>query len=275
MGVTRRRLFLAGALLLAAAPLTAQVVAEPADTAPSPVQSDEAAAINRASVEYGYVHLSGGADPWHLVTGELSRRARTGTLVGRVNFAERFGKTGVQVEADAYPRISERLYGYVNAGYSGAEIFPAWRYGAELYGSLRGGFEASAGFRRLEFDEVDVTLFTGSVSRYVGNWYLSARPFVTADGDESVLSGALLARRYYDRERSFATFTVGAGTTPSESPILADVQRANTVRVGGYGTTALGPRLGLRWALGWEHEELTETVDRTRVNAGIGAEVRF
>lgn len=275
MGVISWRPFLAVVLLLAAAPLAAQVVPEPADTAPRPAPSEEQEAINRARVEYGYVHLSGGADPWHLVTGEVSRRTRAGTLVARVDFAERFGMTGVQVEADAYPRISERLYGYVNVGHSGAEIFPEWRYGAELYGSLPGGFEASAGFRRLEFDEVDVTLYTGSVSRYVGNWYLSARPYVTAGDDESVASGTVLARRYYDRGRSFATLTVGAGTTPSESPVLIDYQRANTVRVGGYGTTALGARLGLRWSLGWEHEELTQTVDRTRVNVGVGAEVRF
>lgn len=275
MGVIRCRLFLAAILLLAAAPLPAQVVPELADTTARPVPSEEPEAINRAWVEYGYVHLSGGADPWHLVTGEVSRRSRAGSLVGRVDFAERFGMTGVQVEAESYPRISERLYGYVNVGHSGAEIFPEWRYGAELYGTLHGGFEASAGFRRLQFDEVDVTLFTGSVSRYVGKWYLSARPFVTVDDDETVTSGALLARRYYDRGRSFATLIAGAGSTPSESPILADYQRANTVRVGGYGTTALRGRLALRWSLGWEHEELTRTVDRTRVNAGVGAEVRF
>lgn len=276
MGVIRRTLrFIAGTLLLASGSLAAQVGPEPAETVPRPVPSDEAPTINRAWVEYGYVQLSGGAHAWHLVTGEASRRTRATTLVGRANFADRFGDTGVQVEADAYPRISERLYGYVNAGYSRAEIFPEWRYGAELYGSLRGGFEASAGFRRLEFEDVDVTLLTGSVSRYVGSWYFSARPYVAPEDDETSVSGTVLARRYYDEGRSYATLIAGAGTAPTESPIRFELQRANTIRAGGYGTTALGPRLGLRWALGWEHEELTQTVDRTRLNAGLGAEVRF
>jgi YaiO family outer membrane protein len=277
MGLIRKTLpTAAGMLVLASSTLAAQVGPERPDTAPRLVAPDEEARpSNRASVEYGYVHLSGGADPWQQVTGELSRRMRPGTLVGRVNLAERFGESGVQVEADAYPRISERVYGYVNAGYSEAEIFPEWRLGAELYGTVARGWEASAGFRRLEFTDESVTLYTGSVGRYQGSWYFSARPFVTPDDGETSVSGTVLARRYYGDGRSFATLVAGAGTAPTEAPIQFELQRANTLRLGAYGTAALRRRLGLRWSLGWEKEELTEATDRTRINAGIGAEVAF
>lgn len=275
MGVIGRGVKLAGALLLAAVPLAAQVGHEPGDTAPRPAAPVQEAATNRASVEYGYVHLTGGADPWHQVAAELSRKTRPLTLVARANFAQRFGESGVQLEADAWPRISERLYGYLNAGWSGAEIFPEWRYGAELYGNAGGGWEASAGFRRLEFADDGVTLLTGSVGRYVGKWYLSARPYVTPGDDETSVSGTVLARRYSGDGRSFATVVAGAGTAPSEAPIRFELQRASTIRAGAYGTAALRQRLGLRWSLGWEREELTKTSDRTRINAGIGAEVTF
>lgn len=273
MGTIRRTLLTVGGVLGLASSADAQAAPERPDTAPRPAEA--VAPAHRASVEYGYVHLSGGADAWHQVTGELSRKTRPVTLVGRVNLAERFGESGAQVEADAYPRISERLYGYLNAGYSRAEIFPEWRLGAELYGNAGGGWEASAGFRRLEFTEEGVTLLTGSVGRYLGSWYFSARPYVTPGDEETSVSGTVLARRYYGDGRSFATLVAGAGTAPTEAPIQFELQRANTVRLAAYGTAALRRRLGLRWSLGWEKEELTEATDRTRINAGIGAEVAF
>ena len=184
-------------------------------------------------------------------------------------------RAGAQGEIDAYPRISERVYAYANLGVSGSDIFPRLRYGGELYGNFARGIEASGGFRRLEFDDEGVTLWTGSVGKYAGNYYASARPFVTRRDGETAVSGTLLVRRYFSGPRSFATLVVGAGSAPSEAPLAFELRRADSQRVGVYGTTPLRGPLAVRWSAGWEREELTSVDTRTRISTGIGAELRF
>ncbi|HYW08866.1 MAG TPA: YaiO family outer membrane beta-barrel protein [Longimicrobium sp.] len=254
--------------LFAAVPLAAQTpAAAPPAAAAVPVRA--------VAAEYSYVHLDGGADPWHLGTVELSRRSPAVALVARASLAERFGQRGAQGEIDAYPRISERVYAYANVGVSGSDLFPRLRYGGELYGNFARGIEASGGFRRLEFDDEGVTLWTGSVGKYAGNYYASARPFVTRRNGATAVSGTLLARRYFSGPRSFATLVVGAGSAPSEAPLAFELRRTDSQRVGVYGTTPLRGPLAVRWSAGWEREELTAADTRTRISTGIGAEVRF
>ena len=259
------------AAALFAAALAHTVQAQEAPDARRPVH----ATPYRASIEYGLTTFSGGADPWHSVTGELSRKSAPVTLVGRTTYASRFGETGVQVEADAYPRISERFYAYLNAGYSPSDIFPELRYGAELYGAFGRGGEASLGARRLEFDADAVTIYTGSLGAYVRNYYLSLRPYVTPRDEGTASSATLLVRRYFADEDSHVTFSAGAGTAPSESSLLSELERASSYRAAFYGKLPLRGMLGVRWSAGYEREEITRGDARNRFTAGIGAETRF
>ncbi|HEX2076470.1 MAG TPA: YaiO family outer membrane beta-barrel protein [Longimicrobium sp.] len=246
--------------------------------APEPVELPEPAAQWRASIEYGHVQFVESAtsiDPWHTVSAEIARRGSGATVIGRANWARRFGEDGVQIEMDAYPRISPRFYAYLNAGFSGADIFPDYRLGGELYANTGAGTEASLGIRRLEFGVTGVTIYTGSAGIYRGNWYVSARPFVTPKDEGTSVSGILLVRRYFATAESYATLLVGAGSAPTEAPLEFEVRRADTRRIGAYGRTPLGGRLGLRWSAHYEHEELTRQDDRGRVSVGLGLETRL
>ena len=264
-------------LLLAVSRLGAQTEPVPATEAPTPPDAPSEPRFT-ASAEYGYVYFSDSVErtlPWHLRSAELSAKTGRGTLVARVNQAERFGRSGLQVEADAYPRLTRRLYAYLNAGVSGAEIFPERRLGGELYASLPRAVEASLGARRLEFTQTDVTIYTGSLGKYAGNYYVSARPYVTPRDDGTSVSGTLLVRRYFSSAQSYATLVAGAGRAPTDSPLEFELGRTQSYRLGLYGKTPLRERLGVRWAFGWEHEEITVTRDRFRFNVGVGAEARF
>lgn len=262
--------------LLLAAPAGAQEAGCEAGTACAvPPPAEETATVNRASLEYGITHFDGPTEPWHTVSAELSRKTRAATLVARATVAERFGRRGEQFEVDAYPRISPRFYGYLNAGWSPSEIFPELRLGAELYANAGGGTELSAGARRLEFATQGVTILTGSVGRYAGNYYFSARPYVTPRDEGTSYSGTLLARRYFATADSYATLTVGAGSAPTEGAQEFELDRVSSRRVGVFGRTPLGRGVGVRWSAGYEREELTPAVDRGRVTAGLGLEKRF
>jgi YaiO family outer membrane protein len=264
------------AAILSCRPAAAQETACPVDVGcvRTPEPAAAAAVEWRAGLDYGHVRFGGDLDPWHTTTAEVSRKDPGATLIARLNWAQRFGENGVQVEMDAYPRIARGTYAYLNAGYSEASIFPVARIGAEIYTSPASGTEASIGVRHLEFSSARATIFTGSAGLYRGNYYFSARPYVTPQDDGTSVSGSLLARRYFSSADSYATLVVGAGTAPTESPLEFELGRANTYRVGLYGKTPLGGGLSVRWSTGYEHESLSETTDRDRVSFSLGLDAR-
>lgn len=245
----------------------------------SAAAQEEPETRSRASLVYGRTQfVTSGTSPWNVLTGELSTRGRAGTLVGRASLADRFGRSGYQVEADAYPSLAKGVYGYVNLGYSPSVIFPEWRFGAELFGNLPGAWELSAGFRRLLFEQTNVTLLTGSVGRYAGNYWISARPFVTVGhGDRSTtasLQGSV--RRYFTDARHYVTLAAGAGAAFSEEVVVQELERLRSARVGVDGKQPLGGRaLRLQWSAGFEREQLPQGRARSRLTGAIGLERSF
>ena len=122
---------------------------------PAPVRPQDAAVARRpaaaliAVADVSYVSFSDATVPWRLASVALSRPSSAGTFIVRLNYANRFATDGVPVEADAYPRVNDKSYLYLNAGYRNAAIFPEWRAGGEVFTALPGAWEASAGFRQL------------------------------------------------------------------------------------------------------------------------------
>ena len=111
------------------------------------------AALNKIGISYDYFYFDKQfADPWHLVSLDYSRLTKMGSIIGRINYANRFGKNGVQYEVDAYPHISKTFYAYANFGYSeNVGVFPQWRAGFSLYANLPRSFELELGSRFLYF----------------------------------------------------------------------------------------------------------------------------
>lgn len=76
------------------------------------------------------------------------------------------------------------------------------------------------GYRQLRFDRVPVTLFTGAVGRYVGNYWISFRPYVRAVESSSSASGSVTARRYFADGDHFVGGRIGYGSTPPDQVTL-------------------------------------------------------
>lgn len=168
------------------------------------------------TVSYTYDWFSEVFDPWKKSYIQLSRKTPIGSVIGRVNYADRFGSNGFQPEIDFYPSIANGLYGYLNAGYTGNSLYPGFRFGSELYKRLPGGFETSLGIRYLKFENSDVTIFTGALTKYIGNWYFSARPYVTPSSVGNSRSINLTVRRYLNGPENYITLRGGFGFSPEE-----------------------------------------------------------
>lgn len=229
----------------------------------------------RVAADYVYSHFDRDLEPWHVISTELSVRSPTrGTLLGRATGARRFEQTGVQLEMEAYPRLTPRTYGYLEAGWSPSGIFPRYRLGAELFAMPARAVEVSVGVRRLAFEVRDVTILTGSVGAYSGNYYVVARPFVSSRDDGTSISGTVAVRRYFRDADDYVTVRVGGGRAPGDELTSMELDRLRSLRVRLDGKRPLGG-VHLRWAVGWEAEELPGERERRRVVLGIGAERRF
>ena len=156
-------------------------------------------------------------DPWQITALSYGRKTKMGTVIARLNYAKRFGGTGFQFETDAYPKISENNYAYLNYGFSKGSLFPKNRFGAELYHNFPKAFEGSIGMRYLDFASSRVDIYTATIGKYVGNYWLSLRSFVTPGSDGTSVSGSLQGRRYFSDPENYIGMRIGYGISPDEN----------------------------------------------------------
>jgi YaiO family outer membrane protein len=227
----------------------------------------------RLTGSFTYQRLSA-INPWQEGYLSLSRETPRGTVVGRLNYANRFDAKGYQVEFDAYPTIRQGVYAYVNYGYSDGALFPRHRAALEVFTNPGKGLEFSGGFRYLRFSE-NLWIYTGSAGKYFGNYFVSFRPYITPGGTGTSASGTLMVRRYYSDSDSYIGFSAGAGSAPDDYLSTVDLERLNSWKVGGF--ASLPVRSGLYWSFGagWDAEQLPFDRTRSRFTVSTGLTTRF
>jgi YaiO family outer membrane protein len=170
-------------------------------------------------------------DPWQVWALSYGRKTKLGTVLARVNMAKRFGETGFQYEVDAYPKISENNYGYLNYGFSQSDVFPENRIGAEWYHNFPKAFEGSLGLRTLFFSNSDVTIYTATFGKYISNYWLSLRSFVTPGSGGTSVSGFLQMRRYFSDPENYFGLRLGYGVSPDENQNLVNPDSSSRLKL--------------------------------------------
>lgn len=232
-------------------------------------------AANKFTIGYGYTDADTLSNPWHGVSVSLNRRTPIGSVILRSNWSERFQKRAQQFEIDAYPRLIDGMYAYVNYGYSEDSLYPRHRYAGELYANLPHGIELSAGFRRLEFANSQVTIYTGTVAKYVGSWWISLRPYITPKDVSTSRSYALTVRRYFGDRDSYLGVTSGFGSSPTETISIFDLDRLDSRKVSVAYSKALGPFTIVKFGGGYSWEQLTRGRERNWFSFSANVARRF
>ncbi len=230
---------------------------------------------NSLGIDYSYVTFQGDIDPWQQAALSLGRRTSRGMVFGRLNYANRFATSGLQVEGDAYPVLSKRTYAYLNAGYSRSSIFPEWRVGGELFTSLPRAWEASLGFRQLRFGGPPVTLLTGSAGKYHGNYWYSVRPYLRKASNGYSKSANLTTRRYFADADNYFGARVGYGSTPGDPRDPSELARSNTISMGVHGSRTVRPRTIGTWLFSYDREEPIPDRFRNRWEFMAGAKFLY
>lgn len=183
--------------------------------------------------EYEYESFDDDTEDWKLATFDYAHKfQKFGTVIFRATNADRFGTDGTQYEIDLYPKIRKGLYAYLNVGVSGSDLFPERRYGAQIWKSLPNSWEASIGARYLAFDDA-VTVWTGSIGKYKGNYYYVLMPYVVDDEDGTSATGIVEIRRYFgDDTDNVLKFRAGYGNAPDVDTLLQITTRLDNWTVG-------------------------------------------
>jgi YaiO family outer membrane protein len=178
----------------------------------------DAAKINILSVSYANSSFDKQYDkPWQFASIAYGRNTKLGSVIGRINYANRFGNNGIQGEIDAYPHISKMFYSYLNFGYSDkAGVFPNYRAGFSLYANLPKSFEAEAGLRYLYFTSATY-IYTLYVGKYYKNYLFSARTYMTPSNAGVSQSYTLAARYYFKGVNDYVGLSGSKGLSPDES----------------------------------------------------------
>jgi YaiO family outer membrane protein len=167
----------------------------------------------RGTLTYGFEAFTAGRATWQAWMARVERKTPQGSLALEALHSSRFSLWDDAGALDAYHTLWRRAYGNVRIALApGAQVLPRLDATAEVFQGVGGGWEASAGYRRMSFSGSGVNLWSASLAKYVGNWYVVARG--TAVPQSGKLGGGvgLLVRRYFQSANDFLDVSGGTGS---------------------------------------------------------------
>lgn len=240
----------------------------------------ENSALNKLGINYDYIYFDKQFDdPWHLLSVDYGRQTKIGSIIGRVNYANRFNSNGVQFEVDSYPHLARNIQAYVNVGYSpDMGIFPKYRAGFSLYASLPLSFELEAGFRFLRSND-NTWIYTASVGKYYQDFWFNLRTFLTPSTNSLSQSFILQTRYYFGGADDYLNLSLSSGLSPDEQRNSVLINSSN------YKLKSKGLTLGYRklfrtfniisFKAGIENQEYLKDTKGNQLILGLGYIRRF
>ncbi|MFY7911006.1 MAG: YaiO family outer membrane beta-barrel protein [Emticicia sp.] len=235
---------------------------------------------NMVNVSYGFINFDKQfPNPWHLFSIDYGLRTNIGLFFGRLNYANRFNKDGLQLELDAYPQISKNIQAYLSGGYATQfGVFPKYRAGASLYFTMPKGFETEVGFRYLNFGN-STWIYTASLGKYYRKFWFNFRTYLSPESSKISSSYAFLTRYYYGGVDDYFSLRLGTGLSPDNSQNIALIGKNDYRLVSN--NVALGVRKAIRGTnvlllnggLNLQEYKL-QTIDR-QIEIGLGYIKRF
>ena len=236
------------------------------------------AAPNKISVNYDFVHFNNNTQPWSLANIDYSRKTGLGSVTGRINYANRFGKNGFQFEAEAYPHLSKIFYAYLNAGYSNNNVvFPQWRGGFSLYANLPLGFESELGWRYLYFSS-PTNIYTAYLGKYFKNYLLGVRTYLTPGAIAISQSYSAIARYYPGSGDQYIGLSIGTGISPDDRAMnqqLSYQTQVKTFKLAADGRLKLGTFSSLLFDASIINQKSIDKGNDHQIQVGLGYQRRF
>lgn len=181
---------------------------------------------DRIGVNYSYTTFSrDNYGPWHLGSAQYIRERSWGSLIGRVNYADRFAfdesiANGLQYEAESYIFTGKMSYSYVGVAYSDDVVFPKLRLGYSYFQNFKKGWEADLGFRFTKAEDREFKTGVIGIGKYIGSYWINLRTFIQNEKSDFYPAFTLTTRYYFDTRFDYLTLIAGYGTSPDERTTL-------------------------------------------------------
>jgi YaiO family outer membrane protein len=225
-----------------------------------------------------YDSFSDDRDPWREAYVSLRRITPAGSVIVRGNQANRFGLDDRQLDVEFYPVFRAGTYAFIGVGIGDTEdLYPKNRVSFDFYQSLGKGFEASGGYRQMNFDET-TKIYLATLTKYAGNWMLTGKAYLVPDdrlGDSWTYHG--MARRYFGASgQSFGGITYSHGFSKEEPRGEGDLIAvdADTIR-GQLEVDLFSDRIRLAFAASTSRQERASQDPLWQTTSSAGLSFRF
>ncbi|HMQ05934.1 MAG TPA: YaiO family outer membrane beta-barrel protein [Saprospiraceae bacterium] len=214
-------------------------------------------------------------DPWLFYHAEYLKKFRSNAIAGRITRGSIGNIIGHLFEVDMYPRLTEKSYLYINAGFSGEKtIFPSFKLGGELYYGHK-KISASLGIRHLSFSEFSINMFTGHVGIPMGYYFIEYRPFLFTQDGTWFPSHVLNFRKFASNRESFVQLDLQYGTIPFSYFITDEFSRVASYRAGIQCKLRIASHFFIHPFFMYEREEFNPNQFRNRYNLQFILSKRF
>lgn len=186
---------------------------------------------DRIGVNYSYTMFNrDDYGPWHLGSLQYIQERKWGSVIARVNYADRYtdGQSvanGFQYEAESYFYTGHKSYSYVNVAFSDELVFPEWRLGFSYFQNLEKGWEGDLGVRYVRAADRNFTTAVIGIGKYWGSYWINFRTFLQNEKKDWYPAFALTTRYYFETRYDYATVIAGYGTSPDERTVLGQFEQ--------------------------------------------------
>lgn len=215
-------------------------------------------------------HVSDLNQVWSFSNLYYTRQTPIGSVQAEVDYANKFDTSAGQYQINAYPHILPNVYVYLNYGYSpNNTLFPEQRFGVEPFINLPHGFEASLGERYLQFDSI-TRIYTGSIAKYVGNYWFMFRPYYTPETKGASTSYYLTARKYYENSLHYISISAGGGGGPDQTTVdQTNSSATSNEKIYIEGSNPITKQVYFYWTGGYINENFPHDHNRQTLFAGV------
>lgn len=145
-----------------------------------------------------------------------------------IDQTKRFNTKDTQYKFELYPRLWQKSYGHFYFTYSPkSKHYPSSSYLAEIYQNFFTSSEFSLGYRKMNFTENHVSIYTGSLGYYWNQYYSWLRLYYTPEETGNSLSWTANIRRYFSTD-DYIFFGFGFGSRPFEVMTADDLWSTQT-----------------------------------------------
>jgi YaiO family outer membrane protein len=232
---------------------------------------------NAIDVSYEYVYFDKRFDdPWHYAAIDYTRNTGIGSITARLNYSNRFKTNALQGEIEAYPSITKDIYAYVGLAGSADDIFPRFRFGTSLYYTLPKGFDAETGFRYLDYNPTKTYIFVLAAGKYIGNYYINLKTYLSPDVDEFSHSYTLSVKYYLSDRFNVIGAQIGTGISPDDrARNITGIGTLSSYKFGLNFSKDLVKNLTISLSGLWYYEEYFTSTWGNQISGGISLSRRF